>query len=81
MSFNITLNNVPLNMTVKIKSIKSALKNKNRLTELGFTEGCEITPLYISPLGDPTAYCIRGTIIALRGEDAENIIVAPPKEV
>ncbi len=81
MSFNITLNNVPLNVTVKIKSLKSALKNKDRLAELGFTEGCEITPLYISPLGDPTAYCIRGTIIALREEDTKNIIVALPKEV
>jgi len=72
---NLTLNKVPLNVSVKIKSIKSDFKNKNRLAELGFTESCIITPLYISPLGDPTAYCIRGTIIALRSEDAENIIV------
>ncbi len=75
MSFNITLNKVPLNVTAKIKFVKSDFKNKNRLAELGFTEGCKITPLYISPLGDPTAYCVRGTIIALRTEDAENIIV------
>ena len=76
----ITLDRVPLNVSVEIVSIKPDFSNKKRLTELGFTENCEITPIHISPLGDPTAYCIRGTIIALRKEDAKNITIKP-KEV
>lgn len=80
MDLLITLDKVPLNVPVKIVSIKSEFSNKKRLTELGFTENCEIIPVHISPLGDPTAYCIRGTIIALRKEDTENIIIMP-KEV
>ena len=72
---NINLDKVPLNIPVKMIYIKSDFENKKRLIELGFTEGCEIIPVHISPLGDPTAYSIRGTIIALRREDAKNIIV------
>ncbi len=32
-----------------------------------------IKPIFISPLGDPTAYEIRGSTIALRKEDAQKI--------
>ena len=48
-----------------------------RLLDLGLIEGTVITPLQISPSGDPTAYFIRGTVIALRRRDAEHILVEP----
>ena len=44
-----------------------------RLTDIGFSKDAEIKNLMKSPLGDPTAYLIKGTIIALRQEDAKNI--------
>ena len=44
-----------------------------RLTDIGFSKGAEIKNLMRSPLGDPTAYLIKGTVIALRYEDAKNI--------
>ena len=75
MSIYVTLNEVPLNSVAKIISIKYDFKNKNRLIELGFTEGCKITPIHKSPLGEPIAYLIRGTVIALRSDDAKNILV------
>ena len=46
-----------------------------RLTDLGFSNGAEIECLFKSPLGDPTAYLIKGTVIALRSNDAKNIII------
>ena len=49
---------------------------RRRLLDLGFIPDTEIQCLYRSPLGDPTAYFVRGTVIALRQEDAEQIIVA-----
>ena len=70
-----TLDKVPLNSLVEIVSINENFVNRNRLIELGFTEGCKIIPLHLSPLGDPKAYGIRGTLIALREEDAKNIKV------
>ncbi|MGN0172015.1 MAG: ferrous iron transport protein A [Acutalibacteraceae bacterium] len=50
-----------------------------RLLDLGLIEGTVVTPLQISPSGDPTAYFIRGTVIALRRRDACHILVTPCK--
>ncbi len=46
-----------------------------RLGDLGIIEGTKITRLGRSPLGDPTAYLIRGSVIALRKEDAAKVLV------
>lgn len=48
---------------------------RRRLQDLGFVEGSEVDCINISPLGDPTAYRISSTIIALRHEDADKIKV------
>ena len=47
-----------------------------RLKELGFTKGTEIQCLYRSFSGDPTAYYVKGTVIALRKEDSARITVS-----
>lgn len=44
-----------------------------RLCDLGFLPGTVVTSLFSSIFGDPRAYCIRGTVIALRRSDAEQI--------
>ncbi|ALF11153.1 FeoA family protein [Parageobacillus thermoglucosidasius] len=46
---------------------------KRRLLDLGFVPGCEITVLQKSPLGDPTAYRVSNTTIALRKEESDYI--------
>ena len=46
-----------------------------RLGDLGFIVGTGIACLYRSPAGDPTAYGIRGTVIALRKQDAARVLV------
>ncbi|WP_199426131.1 FeoA family protein [Thermaerobacillus caldiproteolyticus] len=46
---------------------------KRRLLDLGFVPGCEVTVLQKSPLGDPTAYKVSNTTIALRIEESSNI--------
>lgn len=46
-----------------------------RMLDLGIIEGTQITPLYKSPFGNPTAYSIRGGVFALREETAKNIFV------
>ncbi len=48
-----------------------------RLADLGFTEGASVDCLYKSPAGDPAAYRVRGTVIALRREDAARVEVRP----
>lgn len=48
---------------------------KNRMTGLGITEGAELIRLFCAPSGDPVAYSVRGTAVALRLSDAEKVIV------
>ena len=48
---------------------------QRRLLDLGIIEGTKIEVLHRSPLGDPVAYQIRGTVIALRKEEAKQIWV------
>lgn len=50
---------------------------KERLRDLGITEGTNICCVMISPLGDPKAYSVRGAVIALRRKDANNILGMP----
>lgn len=46
---------------------------RRRFQELGLIDGTPVECLTRSPLGDPTAYEIRGAVIALRKEDAAGI--------
>lgn len=50
---------------------------KRRLIDLGFIPGSKIEVLRKSPAGDPTAYYVRGTIIALRNNEASHISIIP----
>ena len=67
------LNQLPLNKSGKINKIKCDEGIKRRLLDMGLVKGTEITPILISPSGDPRAFLVRGTIIAIREEDAKNI--------
>ncbi|MGG7179139.1 FeoA family protein [Clostridium paraputrificum] len=62
--------------TVKVVNINAQGELRRRFLDLGIIEGTNIEVLYKSPFGDPTAYLIRGAVIAIRGEDGEKIQVA-----
>ena len=46
---------------------------RRRLLDLGLVKGAKITPVLVSPSKDPRAFEIRGTLIAIRREDAKLI--------
>ena len=48
--------------------------------DLGFAEGAGIRCLFRSMFGDPTAYEICGTVIALRAGDSASVFVRLPHE-
>ena len=48
----------------------------SRLTGLGITRGAVLVRLFEAPCGDPAAYSVRGTTVALRMSDAEKVIVS-----
>ena len=69
------LNKVKLNKTVIIHSLYCKENIKRRLLDLGLCENTKITPIFKSFFGDPTAYSVRGSLIAIRENDSKNIFV------
>lgn len=53
---------------------------RQRLLDLGFIKGANVNAQNISPMGDPIAYCIHETLIALRNEDARFIQIINKEE-
>ncbi|MBA4537327.1 ferrous iron transport protein A [Bacillus aquiflavi] len=56
-----------------IKKIDIDGMMRRRLLDLGFVPGGEIIVLQKSPLGDPVAYRVSQTTIALRKEESSKI--------
>lgn len=54
-------------------SCRGALRR--RLLDLGFVRGSRVGVAMRSPLGNPVAYVVRGTAIALRHEQAQHILI------
>lgn len=48
---------------------------RERMLALGLTKGAKVEVVGRGPSGDPTVYSIRGTMIALREEEAKLIEV------
>ena len=67
------LTQLPLNKSGKIKSIECNEGIKRRLLDMGLVNETNIEPILVSPSGDPRAFLVRGTIIAIRKEDAKDI--------
>ena len=76
----ITLDKLPLNKAGKIIKINVNNNLKRRLLDLGLIDDTKIKCLYKSPFNDPTAYLIRGSVIALRKSDAKDILIDYNKE-
>lgn len=56
-------------------SKESRGEGRRRLLDLGFVKGSKIKIDLLNPLGDPNAYLIKGTSIALRKELASKILI------
>jgi DtxR family Mn-dependent transcriptional regulator len=58
--------------TGKVLGLTSACRGaeRRRLLDLGFVSGTPVEVEMVSPAGDPTAYRVRGTVVALRREQA-----------
>jgi DtxR family Mn-dependent transcriptional regulator len=54
---------------------------RRRLLDLGFVPGTDVVAEMKSPGGDPTAYRVRGTLIALRKEQAALVRISTPAHV
>lgn len=64
------LADLPIGKTARVGKISAKIAIKGRLWDIGLVEGSEISCLYAAPSGEPRAYRIKGSVIALRREDA-----------
>lgn len=48
---------------------------RRRLLDIGLTENTTVECVGKSPCGDPSAFLIRGAVIALRKEDSKHIFI------
>lgn len=67
------LSQLPLNENGIIQELKCEGNIRRRLLDMGLVKGTKIIPVLVSPSKDPRAFEVRGTIIAIRKEDAKNI--------
>ena len=75
-----TLNNLPLCHRAYMSSVNSEGAMRRRLLDFGFAPGNAVTSVLKSPLGDPTAYEIMGSMVALRADSASLINITNSTE-
>lgn len=76
MNLNMPLTQLHEGEEGKVSLLLSTGSIRRRLQDLGIVTGTSIECLQKGPKGDPIAYRIKDAIIALRLEDANNIIVS-----
>lgn len=71
----IPLHMLPTGRFGRVRDLAAQESMRRRMLDLGFITNTLVESIRKSPSGDPTAYQIRGTVIALRSEEASNISV------
>ena len=68
-----TLDKLDINKHATILNLNCKGDLRRRLLDLGLVNGTRIKASFSSPIGNPIAYEVRGTTIALRKEDSKLI--------
>lgn len=71
----ILLHELPIGSFAKVKKITAEGSSRRRMLDLGLINGTKVESVLSSPAGDPTAYQIRGAVIAFRLEETSKILV------
>ncbi len=71
----LTLNQLEIGNKGNILNINKKCNNRLRLLDLGFTYNTDIYPIWNGFGKKITAYLIKGTLIALRSDEAKHINV------
>ena len=75
MSAKTSLNTIKPGEHAIVSELISTGNMRRRLLDIGLIENTEIECVGRSPLGDPSAFLIRGAVIAIRSEDCKNIFI------
>lgn len=72
---SLCLNDLAPGQSAVVRGLLSRGSIRRRLLDIGLVENTEVHCVGRSPAGDPTAFLIRGAVIALRAEDCGNILI------
>ncbi len=70
-----SLDRLPINNNAKILNVECENNLKRRLLDLGLINGTNIKSVFKSPMGNPVAYLVKGSTIAIRKEDSKYITI------
>jgi len=59
----------------RVKRVAPGGIAERRFREVGLIEGTTVECVLRSPFGDPAAYLIRGSVTAIRDQDAKRVAV------
>ncbi len=80
MESNLTLKDLRPGESGRVRSLGGRSEMRRRLRDIGLVEGTKVVCTGKSPGGDPSAYLIRGAVIAIRAADGQNIQIEPHGE-
>lgn len=75
-----TLEDLQPGQTAVVTALTSTGLERRRMMDLGIIPGTRVQAEFDSPLGDPTAYKIRGTLVALRRGQAKLVHITTETE-
>lgn len=75
MNMTLCLNDITPGQTAVIKQLNINGSMRRRLLDIGLIDGTKVECVGKSVLGDPSAFLIRGAVIAIRSEDCKNILI------
>lgn len=70
-----TLREVKIGETVKVKKLNGEGAVKRRIMDMGITKNTEVYVRKVAPLGDPIEVTVRGYELSIRKADAQMIEV------
>ncbi|MDO5145543.1 MAG: FeoA family protein [Eubacteriales bacterium] len=79
MNTSLNLNDINPGQCATVKSLLTTGELRRRLLDMGLTPETTLCCLGRSPLGDPSAFFVRGTVIALRRQDCRKILIEKKK--
>ncbi|MZP30915.1 ferrous iron transport protein A [Heliobacterium undosum] len=67
--------NAPVGHRVRVTDLQLEGFQRRRMLDIGLVPGTEVKVIRRSPIGDPTAYLVRGAVIGLRKNEASKVLV------
>ena len=74
---SLSLDRLRVGQSAFVTRVEAEPALRRRLLDLGLIPGTRVTCQGRSPAGDPAAYLVRGTVVALRARDAAAVGLAP----